>query len=190
MKILAYDTGEDINFNTLIAYYSTPQITRWEDPLIINFLQKSVHIFRFGPIVFFGHTEKESLEFIIELEKCLNKKIILGRVDDIEFEIEENPPVDAKNWSEEEFYFNRYAETIYFNKTYFNQTFLKIISFALSQSVALERFDKLSEILEEDVEKTMNWFKKYKSFLPILSNKLFDKTIKILKTRHTIISDI
>jgi len=181
---------ENIDFSLLSSYFSIPQITRWEEPLILNFVEKNIHIYRFGAVVFFGHSEKESFDFFLELEKGLKKKNNFNRTDAINCEIVENPPIDIKNWNDEEFYFDQYSEIIYFNKSNYNPNFLKIISFALAQSVSLERFDKLSEDLEDEVEKTMSWFKKYKTLLPVLANKLFDKTIMILKIRHTIMSDL
>jgi len=165
-------------------------VAKWEDPLIVEFNGKTIHIFRFGALVFFGHSEKESFEFIGEIEKHSGKNYSFGRIDFIEFEIVEQPPIEIKNWKDEEFYFDPYSEFVYFNKSLFIPNFHKILSFTIAQSVTLERFDKLADELEEEVDNIINWFSKFRLLMPLLGNKSLNKTIKILKTRHYIISDL
>ncbi|HON56209.1 MAG TPA: RMD1 family protein, partial [bacterium] len=191
IKIRAFDLGENIDFSKLSNALGVMQVTKWEDPLIVDYLDNRVFIYQFGAIVFLNHTEKESFDFIEELQTKIFKKFNFGRTDTIDYSIVSSAPAsEIKNWNDEEFYFDHYDETIYFNANFFSEKYLKIIAFTIAQSVVLDRYNKLSEELEEEVERILNWFKRYKKILPILTNRALDKTIKVLKLRHNIISDL
>jgi len=190
MKIIALELSENPDFSIICKAYGLAQLTRWEDPLILEFLERNIHIYQFGAVIFFEHTEKEVFDFIIELGSKLNKKISYGKMDYLNFSISSEQPYEMKNWDNEEFIFDRYEEFIYFNEKFYSQKFLKTVSFILAQSSALERYNRATEELENEVERTMSWFKKNKLFLPVIMNKSLDKTLAILKTRHTIVSDL
>ncbi len=190
MKILAFDLSETIDFKLISSSYGISQVTKWEEPLILQYLEKNIHIYQFGAAVFFGHTEKEAFNFFSEMETKTLKKINYGNIEIINYIMADAPPAAAEDWNNEEYIFDQYEETIYFNNKLFNQKFLKIISFVIAQSAALERYDKLTENLETEIERTMAWFNRYKYLLPLLANKSMDKSLQILRMRHTIVSDL
>lgn len=190
MKMISLELSENPDLTKICSLYGIAQITRWEDPLILEYLERDIFIYQFGAIVFFDHSEKEVFDFIAELQNKLEKKIGYGKMDDLNYSINAKPPYEIANWDNEEFIFNQYDEIVYFNEKYFSAKFLKTVAFVLAQSAAIEKYYRLTEELECEVDRAMLWFKKNKLLLPVISNKSLDKTIAILKTRHTIVSDL
>jgi len=193
IKIRAFDLNENIDFEKFIEHFKKNNtILRWEDPLIIEFNNKPAHLYRFGAVVLFSFEENEIFQLTEELEKIINKKLSVGKLEVLEYVITPDAPKDAdiKNWLTEEFYFDRYDEIIYFNQNLFDNKFLNIISFTIAQSVTLDRLNKAADDLEDEVQQTILWFKKYKKLLPILANRSLDKIVKILQMRHYIVSDL
>ncbi|WP_129408848.1 RMD1 family protein [Marinitoga lauensis] len=182
IKIKAFDAGENIDIQMIASKLQLPIVTKWEIPLILNYNQKDVHIYQFGAFVFFDFLDKEIKEFINYLEKLLEIEIKTRFEDELIIKI-----VDDLN---KNFYMDNNKEILFINENIFSKEIISLISLAISQSVALERYEQLSDDLEEDIEKTINKYNKYKHFLSIMRNVAVGKALNLIKTRHEIISDI
>ncbi|WGS64194.1 RMD1 family protein [Marinitoga aeolica] len=182
IKIKTLDAGGNIDIQMIAAKLQLPIATKWEMPLILNYNQKDVHIYQFGSFVFFNFLDKEIKEFINYLEKLLEIEIKTKFEDELTINIVED--ID-KN-----FYMDNNNEILFIKKEIISSEIYALISLSISQSVALERYEQLSDDLEEDIEKIINKYNKYKHFLPIMRNVAIGKALNLIKTRHEIISDI
>lgn len=182
IKVKAFDAGENIDIQIIAAKLQLPIVTKWEMPLILKYNQKDVHIYQFGSFVFYDFTDKEIKDFIDYLEKLLEKEFKVKIEDEIYIKINDN----IKN----NFYIDYNTETLYIKDEFITPDMLSLISLAISQSVALERYEQLSDDLEEDIEETIDKYNRYKHFLSIMRNLAVGKALKLIKTRHEIVSDI
>lgn len=182
IKMKALDAGENIDIQMIAAKLQLPIVTKWEMPLILNYNQKDVHIYQFGSFVFFDFLDKEIKEFINYLEKLLEIEIKTKFEDELTVNIDGN--------LDKNFYMDKNNEILYINEEIISREIFTLISLAISQSVALERYEQLSDDLEEDIEKTINKYNKYRHFLPIMRNIAVGKSLNLIKTRHEIVSDI
>ncbi|GAB6188752.1 hypothetical protein JCM30566_04910 [Marinitoga arctica] len=182
IKIKAFDAGKNIDIQMIAAKLQLPVVTKWEMPLILNYNQKNVHIYQFGAFVFFNFLDKEIKEFINYIEKLLEIEIRTDFEDELSINIMEN--------FDKNFHMDNNNEIFFIKKDIISREIFALISLAISQSVALERYEKLSDDLEEDIEKTIDKYNKYRHLLPIMRNIAMGKALNLIKTRHEIVSDI
>lgn len=182
ITVKAIDAGKNIDIAFIAAKLQLPVITKWEMPLILNYNQKNVHIYQFGTFVFFDFTDKEIKDFISYLEKLIEEEYKAVLEDELTIKID--------NDIKDNFYIDYNIETLFIKEEFITQEVLSLISLTISQSVALERYEQLSDELEDEIEKTIYRYKKFKAFLPIIRNIVIGKTLNLVKTRHEIISDI
>jgi uncharacterized Rmd1/YagE family protein len=181
-KIKALDAGKNIDIQMIAAKLQLPIVTKWEMPLILNYNQKDVHIYQFGAFVFFDFLEKEIKEFISYIEKLIE--------DEFKTKFEDELNIIIDNNIKKSFYIDFNTETLHIKEEYISKESLALISLTIAQSVSLERYEALSDELEDDIEKTIVKYNKYKHFLSIMKNIAVGKALNLIKTRHEIISDI
>ncbi|HNW91555.1 MAG TPA: RMD1 family protein [bacterium] len=190
MKLRAYDLGDTIEPGPLVSAFGVAQATRWEDALVVSFREHDVYVYQFGAVVFFGHTEEEVFEFCAELDRVTGKKYHPSRAETYTYEVVEDPPFPVKDWTDEEFVLDRYDDVAYFNVAHLETRYLKVLAFVLAQSTTLERFDRQADVLEEESEQTLAWYEKRINFLPLLLNRPLTATIRLLRERQKIMSEL
>lgn len=190
MKIRAYDLGDTISPGPLAAAFGVAQVTRWEDPLVVSFHDREVFVYQFGAVVFFGHEEELTGAFFAELERATGRRYRPSRAETFTCETVADPPFAVKDWQEEEFVLDRYEETAYFNAAHFDPRYRKVLAFVLAQSSSLERFDRLADELEDEGEKTLEWYAARIRYLPLLRNRALMATVRLLRERQKIMSEL
>lgn len=190
MKLRAYDLGDTIAPGPLATAFGVAQATRWEDALVVSFHEQDIYVYQFGAVVFFGHSEEMAFEFFTELDRATGKKYRPSRAETYTYEVVEDPPFPVKDWQDEEFVLDRYEEVSYFNVAHLETRYLKVLAFVLAQSTTLERFDRQADVLEEESEQTLAWYQKRMNFLPFLLGRPLTATIKLLRERQKIMSEL
>ncbi len=164
MKIVAVDLGSDIDLKGLASEYKTTPPASWEDPVVLRHEIGEIHVYGFGVAVGIGIDSGELLKVCKKLGEGINP----GYIE--ELELEKGNRIGFED------------DTL--KVPDIDDPTLRIVSFALAQSVALTRMEELLDRLEDEVEEILSRKNPFKG------REATDKAIEILKVRHELISDL
>jgi len=169
LKIVAADLGDEIDVKALINDKGYPQPTlRWEEPVRFKHQNGEIFVYRFGAV---AGVNVEMTEFLPVLESL--DEYVLGRVkhgDVEELDLCEGPSTKIE---EDRLHVPELSDEV-----------VEVVAFALAQSVALSRMERLTDELDDEIEKVINGRRIFRR------KRALDTAIKILGLKHEILSDI
>ena len=158
MKLSAIDLGDDVDVKHLVREYELSPPPNWEDPVVLSLQEGEIYIYNFGAVVGKNMDVSELLRLAPNLMRFVDNGNI-GEVEELNLEEDLNiKEIDEK--------------------------ILKVTAFALAQSVALSRMEKIMDNIEEEVERVLYKVKK------VSGKKALKVAKNLMKTRHELISDI
>ncbi len=158
MKLSAVDLGDDVDIKGLVKEYGVLPPVSWEDPIVLSSQEGQIYLYSFGAVVGKDMEVSELLRAASSLIRFVDNGNI-GEVEELNVEEE----LGIKGIDDDT---------------------LKVIAFALAQSVALARMEKIMDEIEEEVERALYKVKR------VSGKKALKVAKNLMKARHELISDI
>lgn len=188
-NVVAQAVCSEFNISNISAFYGINRKLKWEEPLILKketftrYMLKEdslIYIYYFGVVVFINFNREEMKSFIEEIESIPNS--IKSKNVDMRYDCFEDFNIIIDEAQEEEL---QYVELKV--KTLENYH-LDMTALVMAKSVALEAIELSIDMVFDQVEEILNYFKIGKVYI---SDKKVSKIIgKILAFKNTTISYI
>ncbi len=173
-KFIALDLGDDIDIKKLMQEKSSHiEYIRWEEPFKFKYAQGTVYVYSFGAVVGLNVPSNQFNSLVSELDDY-----VIGTVKHTATEILEVVQMQNKERdvevTDDKVFVPRIDEGV-----------LYTASFVLAQSVSLHRIEQKTGLLIDEIEKFLSAKGKMAK-----GRKALGLAMKILKTRHEILSDV
>jgi len=162
VRICAIDLGGDVDVRKIVSKLGVRPPTAWDEPIEFSAQGKDLLLYSFGALI--GIDVEPSK--LVEVAQGLLEFVEGGRLGDLE-EVE---VLEGKG-KEDAIYVERMSGEA-----------LRMIAFALAQSVALSRMERTMDEIEEEVEKVLSEKRMGRRALKVAK--------ELMKTRHELISDV
>ena len=173
-RFIALDLGDDIDIKRLMQEKSSHiEYIRWEEPFKFKYAQGTVYVYSFGAVVGLNVPSNQFNSLVSELDEY-----VIGNVKHTATEILEVIIKDSKDKEIEIFEDRVYLPRI-------DDGVLSTVAFVLAQSVSLHRIEQKTGFLIDEIEKFLSEKGKVAK-----GRKALGLAMKILKTRHEILSDV
>jgi uncharacterized Rmd1/YagE family protein len=173
-RFIALDLGDDIDIKRLMQEKSSHiEYIRWEEPFKFKYAQGTVYVYSFGAVVGLNVPSNQFNSLVSELDEY-----VIGNVKHTATEILEVINKDSKDKEIEIFEDRVYLPRI-------DEGVLSTVAFVLAQSVSLHRIEQKTGLLIDEIEKFLSEKGKVAK-----GRKALGLAMKILKTRHEILSDV
>lgn len=173
-RFIALDLGDDIDIKRLMQEKSSHiEYIRWEEPFKFKYAQGTVYVYSFGAVVGLNVPSNQFNSLVSELDEY-----VIGNVKHTATEILEVINKDSKDKEIEIF-----EDRVYLPKI--DEGVLSTVAFVLAQSVSLHRIEQKTGFLIDEIEKFLSEKGKVAK-----GRKALGLAMKILKTRHEILSDV
>jgi uncharacterized Rmd1/YagE family protein len=173
-RFIALDLGDDIDIKRLMQEKSSHiEYIRWEEPFKFKYAQGTVYVYSFGAVVGLNVPSNQFNSLVSELDEY-----VIGNVKHTATEILEVINKDNKDREIEIFEDRVYLPRI-------DEGVLSTVAFVLAQSVSLHRIEQKTGLLIDEIEKFLSEKGKVAK-----GRKALGLAMKILKTRHEILSDV
>ncbi len=146
---------------------------RWEEPFKFKYAQGTVYVYSFGAVVGLNVPSNQFNSLVSELDEY-----VIGNVKHTATEILEVINKDNKDREIEVFEDRVYLPRI-------DEGVLSTVAFVLAQSVSLHRIEQKTGLLIDEIEKFLS-----EKSIVAKGRKALGLAMKILKTRHEILSDV
>ncbi|WP_448374726.1 RMD1 family protein [Fervidobacterium sp.] len=177
-RFIALDLGDDIDIKKLMQEKSSHvEYVRWEEPFKFKYAQGTVYVYSFGAVVGLNVPSNQFNSLVSELDDY-----VIGTVKHTATEILEVVQVQNKD-REKEREIEVSEDKVFVPKI--DEGVLYTASFVLAQSVSLHRIEQKTGLLIDEIEKFLSTKKKVAK-----GRKALGLAMKILKTRHEILSDV
>ncbi len=164
MRLVAIDLGDDIDVSKTVKDLGVKPPATWEDPIAVSHSLGEILLYSFGALVGINIPHSDITRIAKEFLK-FTQNGSLGEVEEV--------VIEKGSGSEEIIGVEKLDELA-----------IKVVSFALAQSVALSRMEKIMDEIEEEVEKVLFSKRRFSG------KKALDVAKTLMKTRHELISDI
>ncbi len=173
-KFIAVDLGDDIDIKRLMQEKSSHvEYIRWEEPFKFKYSDGVVYVYSFGAVVGINIPTKQFNSLLSELDEYVIGTVKHTSIETLEV-IQNRDREKEIEVSEDKVYVPRIDDgTIY------------TVSFILAQSVSLHRIEQKTDLLIDEIEKFLSARGKIAK-----GRKSLGLAMKILKTRHEILSDV
>jgi uncharacterized Rmd1/YagE family protein len=173
-RFIALDLGDDIDIKKLMQEKSSHiEYIRWEEPFKFKYAQGTVYVYSFGAVVGLNVPSNQFNSLVSELDDY-----VIGTVKHTATEILEVVQMQNKERdievTDDKVFVPRIDEGV-----------LYTASFVLAQSVSLHRIEQKTGLLIDEIEKFLSAKGKMAK-----GRKALGLAMKILKTRHEILSDV
>lgn len=173
-RFIALDLDDDIDIKRLMQEKSSHiEYIRWEEPFKFKYAQGTVYVYSFGAVVGLNVPSNQFNSLVSELDEY-----VIGNVKHTATEILEVINKDSKDKEIEIFEDRVYLPRI-------DEGVLSTVAFVLAQSVSLHRIEQKTGLLIDEIEKFLSEKGKVAK-----GRKALGLAMKILKTRHEILSDV
>lgn len=173
-RFIALDLGDDIDIKRLMQEKSSHiEYIRWEEPFKFKYAQGTVYVYSFGAVVGLNVPSNQFNSLVSELDEY-----VIGNVKHTVTEILEVINKDSKDKEIEIFEDRVYLPRI-------DEGVISTVAFVLAQSVSLHRIEQKTGLLIDEIEKFLSEKGKVAK-----GRKALGLAMKILKTRHEILSDV
>ncbi|WP_448378571.1 RMD1 family protein [Fervidobacterium sp.] len=174
-RFIALDLGDDIDIKRLMQEKSSHiEYIRWEEPFKFKYAQGTVYVYSFGAVVGLNVPSNQFNSLVSELDEY-----VIGNVKHTATEILE-VIVNKDNKDRE---IEIFEDRVYLPRI--DEGVLSTVAFVLAQSVSLHRIEQKTGLLIDEIEKFLSEKGKVAK-----GRKALGLAMKILKTRHEILSDV
>ncbi len=172
MKFIALDLGDDINIKKLMQEKSSHvEYIRWEEPFKFKYGDGMVYVYSFGAVVGLNVPTKQFNTLLSELDEYVVGQVKHTSIETLEIITNKEKELEV---FEDRFYVPKLDDGV-----------IATVAFVLAQSVSLERVEQKTGILIDEIEKFLSEKGKVSK-----GRKSLGLAMKILKTRHEILSDV
>jgi len=173
-----------------VEKFGTSWKRKWEEPLVIEFVNSKVYVFSFGSIVFQNADEKLKKEVFKELKKYLVEKKEKTNYENFKLFV-----FDSKK-EIEEFLKKQIGKDFFFVteeggvilKEKLSKKVVEMIAFVIAQAVALRYIEEEVDNAVDSVEETLEKFRK--SILILSTKRAVDYLFEVSSVKNRIISDL
>jgi len=171
-KFTVLDLGDDIDIKRLMREKSSHiEYIRWEEPFKFRYSEGMVYVYSFGAVVGINIPSKQFNSLLSELDEYVIGDVKHTSIETLEIFQGKDKDIEI------------HEDKIYLPKI--DDGIIYITSFVLAQSVSLNRIEQKTNILIDEIEKFLSTKGKIAK-----GRKSLSLAMKILKTRHEILSDI
>ncbi|MFN3692376.1 MAG: RMD1 family protein [Fervidobacterium sp.] len=171
-KFIAIDLGDDIDIKRLMQEKASHiEYIRWEEPFKFKFSEGFVYVYSFGAVVGINVSTKHFNSLLAELDEYVIGNVRHSSIETLEVIQSKEKEIEV------------YQDKVYVPKIDEGTTYT--ISFVLAQSVSLHRIEQKTGTLIDEIEKFLSERGKVAK-----GRKALGLAMKILKTRHEILSDV
>jgi len=171
-KFIALDIGDDIDIKKLMNEKSSyVEYVRWEEPFKFKYGEGSVFVYSFGAVVGLNISEKQFNSLVSEFDDYVIGFVKHGTPDKLEVVQSSDREIEVSQ------------DVVYVPKI--DDGALSTIAFMLAQSISLHRIEQKTDLLIDEIENFLSARRKISQ-----GSKSLDLAMKILKTRHEILSDV
>lgn len=165
MRLVAVDLGDDIDVRKVVEKFGSTPPASWEDPIVISHSTGDLYLYSFGALT--GIDVPQAA--VMDVAESLLSFTESGKIGSYE-----ELTLQEGSGNEEEVIYTRNLDSLA----------IKVASFALAQSVALSRMEKIMDEIEEEVERVLTEGKRF------LGRRALKVAKKLMRIRHQLISDI
>lgn len=171
-RFIAVDIGDDIDIKKLMSEkLSYVEYVRWEEPFKFKYGDGMVFVYSFGAVVGLNVSAKQFSSLISEFDDYVIGSVKHSAPDNLEVTQSKDREIEVSQ------------NTVYLPRV--DDGALSTIAFVLAQSISLHRIEQKTEFLIDEIEKFLSARRKRSR-----GKKALDLAMKILKTRHEILSDV
>ncbi|AMW32611.1 Uncharacterised ACR, YagE family COG1723 [Fervidobacterium changbaicum] len=171
-KFIALDLGDDIDIKRLMREKSSHvEYIRWEEPFKFKYAQGTVFVYSFGAVVGLNVPSTQFNTLVSELDDYVIGMVKHTSAELLEVILNKEKGIEV---SEDKVYVPRIDDGV-----------ISTTAFVLAQSVSLHRIEQKTELLIDEIEKFLSEKGKFAK-----GKKALGLAMKILKTRHEILSDV
>jgi uncharacterized Rmd1/YagE family protein len=172
VKFIALDLGDDIDIKKLMQEKSSHvEYIRWEEPFKFKYGDGMVYVYSFGAVVGLNVPTKQFNSLLSELDEYVVGQVKHTSVETLEIIANKEKEFEV---FEDRFYIPKLDDGV-----------IATVAFVLAQSVSLERVEQKTGVLIDEIEKFLSEKGKVAK-----GRKSLGLAMKILKTRHEILSDV
>ncbi|MGC8820481.1 MAG: RMD1 family protein [Fervidobacterium sp.] len=173
-KFIALDLGDDIDIKRLMQEKSSHvEYIRWEEPFKFKYSDGVVYVYSFGAVVGMNIPTKQFNALVSELDEYVLGTVKHTSIETLEVILSKDKVKDIEVY-EDKIYVPKIDDGIVYTS-----------SFVLAQSVSLHRIEQKTAMLIDEIEKFLSTKGKVTK-----GRKSLGLVMKILKTRHEILSDV
>lgn len=173
-KFVAVDLGDDIDIKKLMQEKSSHvEYIRWEEPFKFKYSDGMIYVYSFGAVIGINIPTKQFNSLLSELDEY-----VMGAVKHTSMET-----LEVIQNLEKEKEIEVFEDKVYVPKI--DDGTIYTVSFVLAQSVSLHRIEQKTGLLIDEIEKFLSTGRKVAK-----GRKSLGLAMKILKTRHEILSDV
>ncbi|AFG35027.1 hypothetical protein Ferpe_0916 [Fervidobacterium pennivorans DSM 9078] len=174
-RFIALDLGDDIDIKKLMQEKSSHiEYIRWEEPFKFKYAQGTVYVYSFGAVVGLNVPSNQFNSLVSELDEYVIGNVKHTATEILEVLVNKDTKDREIEISEDRVYVSRIDEGV-----------LSTVAFVLAQSVSLHRIEQKTDLLIDEIEKFLSEKGKVAK-----GRKALGLAMKILKTRHEILSDV
>lgn len=174
-RFIALDLGDDIDIKRLMQEKSSHiEHIRWEEPFKFKYAQGTVYVYSFGAVVGLNVPSNQFNSLVSELDEYVIGNVKHTATEILEVLVNKDTKDREIEISEDRVYVPRIDEGV-----------LSTVAFVLAQSVSLHRIEQKTGLLIDEIEKFLSEKGKVAK-----GRKALGLAMKILKTRHEILSDV
>ncbi|WP_372589546.1 RMD1 family protein [Fervidobacterium pennivorans subsp. shakshaketiis] len=174
-RFIALDLGDDIDIKKLMQEKSSHiEYIRWEEPFKFKYAQGTVYIYSFGAVVGLNVPSNQFNSLVSELDEYVIGNVKHTATEILEVLLNKDTKDREIEISEDRVYVPRIDEGV-----------LSTVAFVLAQSVSLHRIEQKTGLLIDEIEKFLSERGRMAK-----GRKALGLAMKILKTRHEILSDV
>uniref|UniRef100_A0A7V4KFI8 RMD1 family protein n=1 Tax=Fervidobacterium pennivorans TaxID=93466 RepID=A0A7V4KFI8_FERPE len=174
-RFIALDLGDDIDIKRLMQEKSSHiEYIRWEEPFKFKYAQGTVYVYSFGAVVGLNVPSNQFNSLVSELDEYVIGNVKHTATEILEVLVNKDTKDREIEISEDRVYVPRIDEGV-----------LSTVAFVLAQSVSLHRIEQKTGLLIDEIEKFLSEKGKVAK-----GRKALGLAMKILKTRHEILSDV
>ncbi|WP_372590119.1 RMD1 family protein [Fervidobacterium pennivorans subsp. carthaginiensis] len=174
-RFIALDLGDDVDIKRLMQEKSSHiEYIRWEEPFKFKYAQGTVYVYSFGAVVGLNVPSNQFNSLVSELDEYVIGNVKHTATEILEVLVNKDTKDREIEISEDRVYVSRIDEGV-----------LSTVAFVLAQSVSLHRIEQKTDLLIDEIEKFLSEKGKVAK-----GRKALGLAMKILKTRHEILSDV
>jgi len=174
-RFIALDLGDDVDIKRLMQEKSSHiEYIRWEEPFKFKYAQGTVYVYSFGAVVGLNVPSNQFNSLVSELDEYVIGNVKHTATEILEVLVNKDTKDREIEISEDRVYVSRTDEGV-----------LSTVAFVLAQSVSLHRIEQKTDLLIDEIEKFLSEKGKVAK-----GRKALGLAMKILKTRHEILSDV
>jgi len=174
-RFIALDLGDDIDIKRLMQEKASHiEYIRWEEPFKFKYAQGTVYVYSFGAVVGLNVPSNQFNSLVSELDEYVIGNVKHTATEILEVIVNKDSKDKEIEIFEDKVYLPRIDEGV-----------LSTVAFVLAQSVSLHRIEQKTGLLIDEIEKFLSEKGKVAK-----GRKALGLAMKILKTRHEILSDV